>query len=69
MEYRNNRLKFKVKCVLNAYRCPRFLRWEWISSTKEAEMMPVGIATIPIPINEMIEAKILPPAVMGYTSP
>jgi hypothetical protein len=36
-----------------------------ISSTKEAEMIPVGIATIPIPINEMIEAKILPPTVTG----
>ena len=40
-----------------------------ISSTNEALMIPVGIATTPIPTKEIIEAKIFPPTVMGITSP
>ena len=40
-----------------------------ISSTNEALIIPVGIATIPIPTNDIIEAKILPHTVTGTTSP
>ena len=32
-------------------------------------MIPVGIATTPIPTKEIIEAKIFPPTVIGITSP
>ena len=43
--------------------CLRFILK--ISLTNEALIIPVGIATIPIPIRDTIEAKILPPTVMG----
>ena len=40
-----------------------------ISSTNDALIIPVGIATIPIPTNEIIEANILPQIVIGTISP
>ena len=40
-----------------------------MTSTKEALIIPVGIATTPIPTNEIIPAKILPTSVIGTTSP
>ena len=40
-----------------------------ITSTKEALIIPVGIATTPIPTNEIIPANILPKSVIGTTSP
>ena len=37
--------------------------------TKDALIIPVGIATTPIPTNEIIEAKTFPQRVIGTISP
>ena len=36
---------------------------------KAEEIIPVGTATIPKPINRIKNVNILPPMVIGYTSP